>query len=181
MPRFALALTLLAGCFFDADYHAAHVTCSDGKCPSGFSCSAAKVCMAPGDGGIDGHDAPDARPPALTCADPGLATGTEMGTTMGRANTVSSLCGGIVYNAPDAVYRIDGPGQVTISIAGSFAVAAYVIAPCTLAPQTPSCETNTAAQPASPLVLTLTAGTHYVVVDGVNAGLSGTYTLTVAR
>ena len=175
MPRFALALLLVPACFFDADYSRAHVRCSDGVCPTGQQCYAG-VCGVP-DAGTSGSDAHDAHEAALTCSDPGTAMGSQTGTTAGHTNELSTTCGGIIYNGPDAVYRIDGPRQVMISVSSpDYAVAAYVIGACS---SFPTCETNMAAQPSAPLVITLGSGSHLVVVDGVNASLSGRFTLTV--
>lgn len=180
MPRFALALLLVPACFFDADYSHAHLKCSDGVCPSGMQCYSG-VCGVPDAavGGSDAHDAQDAHVAALTCTDPGMAMlGSQNGTTAGHANLLSTMCGGVVYNGPDAVYTIAGGRQVTIGISSSaFAPAAYVIGACT---QFPTCDTNTAAQPSAPLTITLAAGMHLIVVDGVNANLSGAYTLSVS-
>ena len=178
MPRFALVLLLVPACFFDADYSHARVTCSDGVCPSGLMCLANGTCGLQ-DAGTTGSDAHDAMPMhALTCSDPGPAMATQSGSTGSpHTNQVSAMCGGIVYNGPDAVYTIAGGRSVTIGISGSYAVAAYVIAPpCT---SFPTCETNMAAQPAAPLTIALPSGPQLIVVDGVNANLSGTYTLTV--
>jgi hypothetical protein len=195
MPRIARTWGLVAGsllataCSFHADYGSGSYTCRDGKCPAGLVCSANHVCVGPGsdagggDGAVDG--VVDAPPAALTCVDPGpfpAAGGTTMGTTAGRSNTVSALCGGVVENGADAVYRVDtGVGaRIQVSISGSYPVAAYVIAPCTIAPSTPACEGDAAASAGNPIAVTTTfAGQHFVVVDGANAGLSGTYTLTV--
>lgn len=180
MPRFALVLLLMPACFFDADYSHAHVSCSDGVCPSGLSCIAGECTMmrdaSVGSDAHDAHDAQDAQMHANTCNDPGIAMATQNGTT-GAHNQVSAMCGGTIYNGPDEVYSITGPRQVTIGISGSYAVAAYVISPpCTVAP---TCETNTAALPAAPLTIALPSGTHLIVVDGLNPSVSGTYTLTV--
>lgn len=177
MPRFALAFMLLPACFFDADYGHVRVTCSDGVCPSGLAC-VANVCSTPGDAAVGSGDAHVDAPPvhALTCEDPGAGTAIQDGSTMGHANQLSTMCGGVFYNGPDAVYQVDGSRQVTIKISGSYAVAAYVLGACT---SQPTCETNTAAQPAAPLTITLGPGTHLVVVDGVNANLTGTYTLRI--
>lgn len=180
MPRFALALMPLAGCIFEADYSRAHVKCSAGMCPSGMTCSPSGECGLPDAavGADAGHDARDARQAALTCADPGDATGVIPGTTVGRMNFLSTSCGGAFYNAPETVYRIDGPGAVTIGIDTTVGLAAYVIGACTA---TPTCETNTAATPSAPLAITLGPGMHLVVVDGIVANVTGTYTLTITR
>jgi len=178
MPRFALVLLLVPACFFDADYSHAHVRCSDGMCPNGQHCYAGSVCGV-ADAAVGGSDAAHdaAVVHALTCNDPGTPLATQTDTTAGHTNQVSAMCGGVIYNGPDAVYQIDGPRQVTIGISGSYAVAAYVIAaPCTVAP---TCDTNVAAQPAAPLVISVPSGPHLIVVDGVNPSLSGMYTLTV--
>ncbi|HSN28619.1 MAG TPA: hypothetical protein VLT45_20175 [Kofleriaceae bacterium] len=165
---------LLAACSIQADYNKAHVRCDDGKCPSGLTCSASHVCTS-GDAAT-GDAAQDSHVPALSCADPGDALGVHDGNTTGSANHISGSCGGLVYNAPDNVYAITGPRSVTITVSsGQFAVAAYVISTCTM--NLPSCEAGSAAEPT--LSLSLGSGTHYLVVDGVNAGLSGTYHLDV--
>jgi hypothetical protein len=130
-----------------------------------------------GSGSGDAHG--DAAPMhALTCADPGDATGTITGTTVGHTSVLATTCGGAVYNGPESVYRIDGPGSVTIGIdgSGSYSPVAYVIGTCS---SFPTCEGNMAATSASPLTITLTSGTHLVVVDGINPSESGMYTLHI--
>ena len=111
------------------------------------------------------------------------AGGPETGTTAGRSNTVSALCNGSVMNGADAVYRIHfaAPGNLTLTLtAGSFPVTAYAVAPCTLAPATPACVGNAFAVVGNPAVLGIaTAGDYFIVVDGANAGLTGTYALSV--
>jgi len=181
---------LVAACSFDAVYDG-HYTCSDGQCPSGYTCNAAKQCVKPSttiDGGRADGAAADARPAALTCADPGVvpaAGAIENGTTVGRSNTVSATCGGLVFNGPDAVYRFDAASAgvaLTISIVASYAANAYVIAPCALAPATPACIENAVAAPAAPLAFSApAAGPYFIVVDGVDAALDGAYTLTIAN
>jgi hypothetical protein len=178
-----------AGCSFDADYSGGHFTCSDGVCPSGFSC-VASVCVEPrNDAATDTTtdtmimiDAPMA---AMTCVQPGVfgATGgSMMGSTASRSSTISAMCGGFVMNGPDAVYQIDlAVGkQLLVTVAGSFAVSAYVIAPCSASPATPTCLTNMAATPGNPISVTASfAGAHFVIVDAQNAAASGTYTLSL--
>jgi hypothetical protein len=180
MPRFALALMPLTGCFFDADYSRAHLRCTGSACPSGLTCVAEMCVAADAGAGADSHDARDA--PAhqamLTCGDPGDATGTIMDSTAGHASLLDTSCGGAVYNAAETVYRIEGPGAVTIGIDTTAGLGAYVIGACT---QFPTCETNTAATPSAPLTLTLTSGMHLVVVDGIVANATGTYTLYITR
>jgi hypothetical protein len=185
MPRFALAFMLLPACFFSADYGHAHVACSDGVCPSGLSCVQG-MCTTPvidasmGSGGsADAHV--DAAPMhALTCTDPGDATGTIHDSTAGHARLLATMCGGAVYNGPETVYRIDGPGSVMIGIdgSGSYSPVAYVIGACS---SFPTCESNTAATPASPLTISLTSGMHFVVVDSLAPTDSGAYTLVITR
>lgn len=179
MPRFALLL--LTACSISADYSKAHVRCTDGKCPSGLTCSASDVCTsgsAAGDASVD--SAHDARQAARTCSDPGdpFANGSDSqeGSTGSATNEVSGSCGAAVYNGPDNVFAITGPRTVTISITGNYAVAAYVTATCTNLPP-PSCEGGSAAPPS--ITVSIGAGMHYIIVDGVNAGLSGMYRLTV--
>jgi hypothetical protein len=187
MPRNAWlwAPILVGACSFDAVYSGGHYTCSDGKCPAGYTCSPDKKCVTPG--AIDAAiDTVDAREAALTCSDPGTfgATGgSATGDTSSRTNTVSASCGGFVMNAKDAVYKFDATlGQnVMISIAASYAANAYVITPCTVAPGTPSCVSNAYASPGNPLSFATPATTtYYLVVDDGTASLSGAYTVTLA-
>jgi hypothetical protein len=184
MPRIVVAMIagfgFAAGCVFDADYSKGHYACSDGKCPSGLACES-NACVVPR------HDAAvdtviDAPPAALTCSDPGpfpASGGSASGTTAGRTNTVSASCNGTVMNGTDAVYRLDlGAGaHATFTVTGaSFPIAVYALTPCTLAPATPACLDNVYATTGSPATVTATsAGTYFVIVDGTNAGLSGTY------
>ena len=181
MPRF-VALLLLVGCSFDGDYTGGTYLCSDGVCPSGYTCSAG-VCRLPDARTLDALG--DSHVAALTCADPGILSpsgGTVNDTTVGRANMVTASCGGFVTNGPDAVYQIEtvGSAMLTVSIAGSYPVNAYVIAPCTVAPATPACRGNALASAGAPITVSAPAGDWFVVVDGVNAALSGSYTLTVS-
>ncbi|HUJ62955.1 MAG TPA: hypothetical protein VLX92_30840 [Kofleriaceae bacterium] len=183
MPRIAIACAVLAACSFDANYRGGRYACSDGVCPTGYTCSAAKQCVTGGDAGaVDATI--DAPPHALTCADPApfpAAGGATSGTTVGRNNTITAMCDGFVMNGPDAVYRVDtaAGAQLEVSLTASYAAAAYVISPCQTEPATPACEGNMLAEPASPLALAPAAGTHYVIVDGTDAALDGTYVLTV--
>jgi hypothetical protein len=178
MPRILLLWATLCGCVFDASYDGGHYTCSDGKCPSGLTCTANK-CVVPGHDAstIDAVVVHDAHVPALTCADPGVAGATEHGATAGTG-MISASCGGVIMNGPDAVYRLAtvAGDHVTVTIAGSYAVDAYLIAPCTA---TPLCEGDVFAAAGVPLNLMPAAGDHFVVVDGINPSMSGTYTLTV--
>ena len=188
MPWIVVACAwLLGACFFEADYGTGQVKCSDDKCPSGLSCENG-TCVTPRrDAAADGvadDAAIDARMAALTCADPGvLASGeTATGSTATRSSTISAMCGGFVMNGPDAVYRITAAAsdQLLVSIGGSFPVSAYVIAPCSVSPATPTCLTNTAATAGNPVLVTTTfAGQHFVIVDATNAAQSGDYMLTV--
>jgi hypothetical protein len=186
MPRIFVSWALLVGaaaCSFDAPYGGGHYTCSDGVCPSGLVCTAG-TCVVPGM--IDAF-VPDVRQAALTCADPGpiaTAGGTFTGTTTARSNTVSASCSGGIMNAPDAVYRFDATlgDQLTIAIAASWAANAYAIAPCSLAPATPTCLGSTAATPSSSITITAGfTGPHFIVVDGINPAVDGSYTLTITR
>ena len=190
MPQTRPVLSVLlasaaVACSFHADYGGGTYKCSDGICPSGLTCIQG-VC-AKGGGSADAAIDSDSRQPALTCADPGLvatAGGTFMGTTAGRSNTVTATCSGGVMNGPDAVYRFDATlgDQLTIAIAGSYAVNAYAIAPCTVTPGTPTCIGNTAAAPGNPITITAAfTAAHFIVVDGLNPAQSGTYTLTITR
>jgi hypothetical protein len=189
MPRFAVVCALLAsGCFFDADYRGGHYTCTDGACPSGFSCIANECVEPRRDAATDvpvDMSTVDARQAALVCADPGVfpaGGGTFMGTTAGRSNTVTAMCSASVMNAFDAVYRVDAAvgAHLLISVTGFTGVSAYVIAPCSIAPATPSCLGGTAATPGNPInVTTSFAGQHFIVVDSASAAASGAYTLTL--
>lgn len=190
MPRFLVVVVsacLLGACFFDADYGSGRVTCSDGKCPSGLTCSAGECIPPTRDAAIDGPvDVPtDVPTAALNCVDPGsLGTtgGTAMGSTATRASTIAAMCNGFVMNGPDAVYLVTpGAGaQIQVSISGSYPVNAYVIAPCQVSPATPACLTNSFASAGNPITVTTSfAGQHFVVVDGPNPAQSGDYTLTV--
>ena len=180
MPR-ALALLLLSGCFFNADYGGGHYTCSDGVCPTGLSCVQGE-CMSevPKDAMIDTpvvfNDAP---PRAATCSDPQLfppTGGMTGGTTMGRSNTVSSMCAGSNQLGPDAVYKIEATtGPVLVTVTGSFAVTAYALTSCMQTPATPACVSNMTAVPGNPL--SIPSGTYWIVVDSANSAASGTYTL----
>ncbi|MEO6773845.1 MAG: hypothetical protein ABI467_12660 [Kofleriaceae bacterium] len=197
MPRFVVVVVVLVvvgvfnGCWFSADYRSGNVACHDGACPSGLSC-VADVCVASaGDG--PGSAARDARVAdagldapaqvALTCTDPGsfVADNTVTGTTAGQANLLSTSCGGAVMNGNDAVYKVAGTmGQQLVLTPHSTAypVAAYLIAPCT--PGFATCLSNVYATDSTPATITLAStGDFFVVVDGINAGLSGAYTLTL--
>jgi len=200
MPRFApiragifLGLGvgfLTSGCWFDASYKSGQVTCSDGMCPSGLVCANA-VCVALGDASTDHPDAKIDAPPdaplqmaALTCADPGtfIADNTVTGTTAGRTNTISATCNGAVMNGPDAVYKLAGTiGQMLTLTphSSAYPITAYVIAPCT--PGFPTCVSNVFATDTTPATITFGAnGDYFIVVDGINAALSGAYNLTIA-
>src|SRR5690349_16389177 len=97
MPRNALVcLCLVGACRFDADYAGGGYRCSDNICPDPMVCevdvNGDKVCR---DRSMDAAiDTPrdmmiDARPAALTCADPGILapTGhTDTNTTAGKVN-----------------------------------------------------------------------------------------------
>ena len=190
MPRkldargLGLAALVVTGCIFSADYHG-HYTCSDGVCPSGLVCSTTKTCVAPGDAML--IDAPklDAPPAALTCADPGpvpAAGGMTSGTTAGRTSTIAATCAATIMNGPDAIYRVPlaSAATITLTITGGYPVNAYVIAPCAPLPATPACLGNTFAAAGSPAVINAPgAGDYFVIVDGINAALFGTYLLGV--
>ena len=183
MPRFLVAvLVILSGCFFDARYTDG-VRCSDGKCPSGLVChTAIDTCVT----SIPIDMAPDmtidAPPAALTCADPGLFAdtgGTTMATTAGATSKMSSLCGGLVQNGPDRVYRImmNGTNQLRVSVEGGRK--AYVIASCIESPNTPACLGNVRATAGNPIVVTPAVGPAFVVVDDETAAAQSAYTLTL--
>jgi hypothetical protein len=181
MPRAVwkpLASVLIVGCSFSADYKGGHYECSDGVCPTGTLCFQG-FCID-GDGGIP-IDAPDADPTSLECGAPGALNGTTMGSTVNRESRVSAMCSGSIQNGPDAVYRLNANAGATIhlTIDGSYAVDAYVITPCEMAPATPTCLGGVAATPGNDVsVQVIETGPQFVVVDGVNPAVSGTYTLT---
>jgi hypothetical protein len=184
MPRIAVSCALLVGaCSFDASYGGGRYTCSDGVCPSGLVCTA-RMCVAPGSA-----DAPkvDSRMYALTCGDPepiASAGGAFTGTTTGRSNTITASCSGGIENGPDTVYRFDATtgDSITISVAASYAASAYAISPCSVTPATPACIGTMAATPGNPITLTAGfTGPHFIVVDGINPAVDGSYTLTVTR
>jgi hypothetical protein len=188
MPWKPLACVVFAACGFTADYTGGTYLCSDGVCPTGQMCVAG-TCRpddALGSGGDASHvDAPIDGPPAqLTCASPGMlsAAGSATASTAGDSSMVSALCGGVIQNGPDAVYVVDAAAgsALHIAIAGDYAVDAYVLSPCDPVPATPACEGNALAVLGTPIIVTPTAsGSQFVVVDGENAGMSGTYTLSV--
>ena len=184
MPRFVVALLALSGCFFDAKYSEG-VPCGDNNsCPSGLVCHLDKcVSMVPIDTmDPEGIDAP--MNAALTCADPGLfsaAGGQVMATTMGATSKMSSLCGGLVQNGPDRVYKImmNGTNMLRVTVDGGRK--AYVLGPtsCMESPNTPACIGNVRATMGNPITVTPAAGPAFVVVDDENAAASGAYTLTL--
>jgi hypothetical protein len=189
MRGVAVSLLLAAsGCFFDADYRGGHYTCSNGICPSGLTCEQTVCVEARKDAATDGpKDGPifDAPARAATCADPQpfpATGGTTSGTTTGRANTVTAMCSVSVQNGVDAVFRIDAAAgaHLLVSISGYSQVSAYVIAPCSASPATPTCLGTTAATQGNPINITTSfAGQHFIVVDSAAAAANGAYTLTL--
>ncbi len=188
MPRLVLVCAL-AGCGFDADYRGGQYRCSDGVCPTSLRC-VDEVCVDPSTLDAAVPDAsPDASPDAMTartCADPGeLDRGAPVeasGDTTGGLNHVSAMCSAAVQNAPDDVFRLTAQAgdALDVAITGDAVVRAYVVTTCVAPPSTPSCVGGTAASPGNPIALTgLAAGDVYVVVDGENAALGGSYTVTV--
>jgi hypothetical protein len=182
MPRLLVcAIAFVGGCFFEADYRGGSYACPDGRCPSGLTCVAnACVAAAPDDAAID---TPDAREPALTCADPGViasAGGTASGTTTARPAQLSSMCDGFVMNGREAVYRIDlaAGDQLLVTITSS-ARKAYVIAQCVT--PAPACLGNTLATDGNPISVTPAAGPSFVIVDDENPAADGLYELTLTR
>jgi hypothetical protein len=190
MPRtraLVLAIVGASGCGFDADYRGGTFTCSDGVCPAGLACVGG-TCVAPGDGGaiVDGKATPDAMH-ALTCGDPGdVARGGAAGasgTTAGGANHVSAMCGAVIMNGPDVVYRVDALAgdRLDVTITGDSVVRAYVVASCAAPPARPTCEGGVFTEPglAAVSLTSLAAGPHYVLVDSEEAALGGAYTVTI--
>jgi hypothetical protein len=148
------------------------------------------VTVPPGEGGIITDaaviDAPDALvPAALTCTDPGtfIADDTVTGTTMGRMNTVSALCNGIVMNGPDAVYKIAGTVGQMLTLtphSSAYPITAYAIAPCATS-GVPACTGSVYATDTTPVTIAIPAmADYFIIVDGGNAALSGAYSLTIA-
>ena len=190
MPRtLAICAVLSGGCLFSADYRGWQYTCNDGTCPSGLECNTQKRCVAPSQidaplGDVMTDTMIDGRMAALTCVDPGVvapAGGTETGTTAGRTSTISAMCGDFVMNGNDAVYRVTAAAG-DMYLVGITGVRAYVIAPCSAAPATPSCLGNTFATQGNPIAFTAAfAGQHFIVVDHENPATSAAYTLTVTK
>jgi hypothetical protein len=104
------------------------------------------------------------------------------GTTTGHTSMIAATCNATIMNGPDAVYRVHlaGAATVTLTISGSYPVNAYLLAPCAPLPATPTCVGNAFAAAGSPVAINAPgAGDYFVIVDGINAALSGTYTLDV--
>lgn len=184
----AAVLVMIAACGFDADYRGGTYKCSDGVCPTGLAC-AGGTCVAPGDGGdaIDARPGPPDAMHALTCGDPGDVTRGSArmasGTTAGGANHVAAMCGAVIMNGPDDVYRVTSVAGDTldVTISGDAVVRAYVVATCPPPSTTPTCEGGAFTEPglAAVSLTGLAAGAHYVVVDSDNAALGGAYTVTI--
>lgn len=169
-------------CSFEPDYREG-VPCGEGqRCPSGRTCfEGACVSMIPVDMAPDDMP-PDVQPmAALTCADPGVFTGSgsQSGTTVGTTSKMSSFCGGIVNNGADRVYRIAMTGTAMLRVAIDGGRKAYVISACTVAPNTPACLGGIRATMGNPIVVTPAAGDAFVVVDDEVATATGAYTLTL--
>lgn len=188
MPWIALlCLGLVGACRFDADYSGATLRCSDDNCPSDLECRVVDdvpLCLEKRmDAAIDTPmtmDTPDARVPAMSCADPHVfATngGSHMNTTMGRTSKIGAQCVSVVMNGPDAVHRINPGGGRTmlITIDATWQATAYLISPC---PSSPCLQTMYAI-PGNPISVTAIAGDNFVVVDSVSPTSSGDYTLTI--
>ena len=181
-------LVLTGGCLFSADYSNGQFRCTDDKCPDGLVCTNQR-CIKPSAIDAPAGDAPidmmiDGRVPAFTCADPGVVLppgGTETGTTAGRSSTISAMCGGFVMNGADAVYRVTAAAG-DMYLIGITGVRAYVIAPCSASPATPTCLGNAFASAGNPIAITAAfAGHHFIVVDHETPATTGAYTLTVTK
>jgi hypothetical protein len=182
MHRIAASCALLVGaCSFKADYAGEQYTCTDGVCPAGLVCDSQQMCVVPHDAGkTDGM--PDGREAAKTCSDPQpfpATGGTASGTTVGKGAIVSSMCGGLVFNGPEAVYKITTAqnAHLIISITGMRKV--YALTACQTLPATPTCEGNMYGTAINPLSVFPTPGTQYIVVDDEVANASSTYGITV--
>lgn len=97
------------------------------------------------------------------------------GATTGEAATMRGSCGG--GNAPEQVYRFDvsAPGTYTFSTRGSFDTLLYVL---DASGAERGCNDDTGTVSHSVVTAYLSAGPHYVVVDGFSSH-RGTYWLTV--
>jgi hypothetical protein len=195
MPRMGAAIVLIAiaaGCRFDADYRGGTFRCRDGVCPSGLTC-VREACVGPLDAAaidasavFDASTMIDARPP-LTCGQPGeLARGnpvTRAGSTIGGVNHVGAMCGALVMNGPDAVYRVTASqgDHLDVTVTGDSLIKAYVLTTCPSPPAAPACE-GAAFTQAGAAALTLSglaAGPHFILVDDENPAQGGAYELTV--
>ena len=173
-------LFLVGACSFDADYSGGGFRCDDGVCPPGLVCRAEGVCLPPPDAALPDapDDIPDAREPALTCADRGaLTSGVAVtGNTMSpRPATVSIMCNGFIMNGRDAVYEItvSAGDQLRVELANT-SLRAYVMNDCPSA-----CISNAVAIQGIPANVTPLAGPVFVVVDHENFAVVDTYELTV--
>jgi hypothetical protein len=127
---------------------------------------------------------------ALNCHLPGPKPGEIIssltGSTAGRANNVSAMCGGQLHDGPDAVYlmSLGAMSRLNIDVTGNFPVTAYFLdsSSCTSPPATPPCEVGVYATPGSPLsVGPFSSGSiHFVVVDALDATQSGPYQLAIS-
>lgn len=175
MPWKPFACVALIGCSFSADYKGGLFKCSDGVCPTGLFCFQ-DFCID-GDGGV-----PDVPTAELNCSSPGIVSDMASDTTVGRMNNVTGMCAGTIQNGPDAVYLVDvaAGGHLTLTVDGSYPVDAYVISPCREVPETPACIDDVMATPGNPVTVNIVqSGGAFIVVDGINPALSGTYTLGV--
>lgn len=192
----------LTACSFDADYGGTSLRCppSSPRCPDGYTC-VNEVCTMGGDsdGGPDATDAPGADASACdlavgegtrdTCGQArdltpaaALAGGTTVyGNTTGYANdlTPSTLpdCTTSPEPGPDAIWRVTIAAGQTLSVTFSpdgWNGDVYIINACT---STATCVEG--GPMFTPISVTPSAGTYYIVVDSRGAAVAGCFALDV--
>lgn len=198
----AVAAACLSGCSFDADYGGTSLACppSSPRCPDGYTC-VNQVCTR--DGTTDAGDATDTSGADAGTCDLAAAEGTRdtcgqardltaaasaaggtrvHGNTSGYANdlTPSTLpdCTTSPEPGPDGIWRVSVTAGQTLTVTFSpegWSGDVYVIDACT---STATCEGG--GPMFSPVSVTPTAGTYYIVVDSRMAGAAGCYALDVA-
>lgn len=192
----------LTACSFDADYGGTQLRCppSSPRCPEGYTC-VNEVCTNGGadDGGIDGTDG--VTPDASTCD---LAVGEGTRDTCGQARDLTPAAnqqgGATVYGnttgyandltpsmlpncttspepGPDAIWRVTLTAGQSLSVTfapDGWSGDVYITNACT---STATCVGGGAMF--TPVTVTPTAGTYYIIVDSRSAGASGCFALDV--